>query len=238
MRVVSLGRAARGKAGVKVRQPLSTLLVMLRNQAEAAPLGRLLDQVREELNVKDVQILDAAGAVSHLALRLNTSVLGPKHQGRLPELRRAFDAASGEALLPRVLSGQTFEIEGFTLEPGEVEASPVEAEGLSGVLEGGYYAAMVTTITPELAREGMAREMVHRLQNMRRSAGLDISDRISITYQGDEGVRAVLADGPLSEYVRGETLAVRLAEGPPEEGAYTETLKLDGAQVTLGVLKQ
>jgi isoleucyl-tRNA synthetase len=238
MRVVGLGRAARGKAGVKVRQPLSALVVMPRHPAEAAPLGRLLGQVREELNVKDVQVLDAAGAVSHLALRLNTSVLGPKHQGRLPELRRAFEAAPREALLPRVLAGQPLEIDGFTLEPGEVEVAPVEAEGLAGVLEGGYYAAVVTTITPELAQEGLARELVHRVQNMRRSAGLDISDRISITYQGDAAVGAVLADGPLSEYVRGETLAVRLTEGPPEEGAYSETLKMDGSQVTLGVVKQ
>ena len=235
MRVVSLGRAARNKAGVKVRQPLSTLLVKVRFPAEERLLDPLLDQVRDELNVGGVRILDAAGAAEHLTLRLNTSLLGPKYTDRLPDLRRAFAAASHDALVGPALAGQVVEVPGFTLEPGEVEVVPSDAAGLSGVLEGGCYVAVDTTITPELAREGLARELVHRVQNMRRSAGLDIADRIAVTYQGDEGLREILASGPLADYIRGETLAVQLSEGPPEEDAYSETMRLDGMELTVGL---
>ncbi len=235
MRVVSLGRAARSKAGVKVRQPLSTLLVKPRSAAEGPLLSQLVDQIRDELNVGGVRILDAAEAAGHLTLRLNTSLLGPKYTDQLPDLRRAFAAAPHDALLEPALAGQVMEVPGFTLEPGEVEVVPSDGAGLSGVLEGGCYVAVDTTITPELAREGLARELVHRIQNMRRSAGLEIADRIAVTYQGDEGMREVLAQGPLADYIRGETLAVRLTEGPPEDGAYSETLRLDGMEVTVGV---
>jgi len=99
--------------------------------------------------------------------------------------------------------------------------------------EGGYSVAVPTEIPPELAAEGMAREIVHRLQIMRRSAGFDIADYITTYYQGDDYIRQVMEKH--AAYIKQETLSRQLVEGVPEEGAYTESHKIDGHDVLLGV---
>ena len=83
----------------------------------------------------------------------------------------------------------------------------------------------------------MARELVHRVQNLRRSAGLDISDRITLFWQGPDAVRDVMADASLLQHLQGETLALSVVEGPPPEDAYSEAQKVDGMEVTLAVRK-
>jgi len=93
-----------------------------------------------------------------------------------------------------------------------------------------------TDITTELAAEGMARELVRRLQMMRRSAGFEIVDHIIVYYQGDEYIKSVIAD--FTDYIRQETLSERLIDGAPEEGAYTESFKLEGHELKLGVKKR
>ena len=96
-------------------------------------------------------------------------------------------------------------------------------------------AAVPTDIPPELAAEGMAREIVHRLQTMRRSAGFDIADHIATYYQGETYVRQVVED--FADYIKQETLSRQLVEGVPEEGLFTESYKLGGYDILLGVAK-
>jgi isoleucyl-tRNA synthetase len=109
-----------------------------------------------------------------------------------------------------------------------------ELQGLTVASDdAGYAVGVDTVITPELAQEGLARELVHRIQNMRKAAGLEIADRIIVYYQGWEGLREVLARH--GDYVRQETLSVEVVEGPPPAGAYQEEQKLDGHQVVLAV---
>ena len=93
-------------------------------------------------------------------------------------------------------------------------------------------------ITPELAAEGMARKLVHRLQTMRRAAGFDIADYISTYYQGDEYIRQIMQNDDLANYIRQETLSRQLVSGEPTGDAYTESFKLSGHEVTLGVVKE
>ena len=97
----------------------------------------------------------------------------------------------------------------------------------------GYTAIVAKEVTPELAAEGLAREIVHRVQNMRRDAGFDIADRIELTYEGDDEVAAVLERW--GDYVRQETLAERVTRGLSPEGAYYESHKVDGHDLTLAV---
>jgi isoleucyl-tRNA synthetase len=117
------------------------------------------------------------------------------------------------------------------------EASQVEAivpvDGYWVSLEGGYMVAMDTTITPELAEEGLARELVHRLQNLRRAAGFEITDRIVTYYQGPDSVREVMRK--FADYVCQETLSEALHDEEPEAGATAESQKIEGTEVVLGV---
>ena len=115
-----------------------------------------------------------------------------------------------------------------------VEKMPeLSKEGYEVSSEGSYSVAIPTEISPELAAEGMAREIVHRLQIMRRSAGFDIADYITTYYQGDAYIRQIMED--FADYIKQETLSRKLVEGVPEEGAFTESHKLGGYEILLGV---
>ena len=187
MRVVSLGRAARQKSQMKVRQPLASATAFVQTTAQKEPLARLAAQVTEELNVKELRI--------------------------------------------KALSE---EFTGDFTRPDDVLAAAGEGHVLAED-DSGYAVAVDTRLTPELADEGVARELVHRLQNLRKAAGLEISDRI-VAYHGDsERVAAVLAAH--GDYVRAETLADELVAGDPPDGATAEQVKIEGAEVTLAVRK-
>jgi isoleucyl-tRNA synthetase len=101
--------------------------------------------------------------------------------------------------------------------------------------EGDYAVAIPTEIPPELLREGLAREIVHRLQTMRRAAGFDIANHITSYYQGDDYVRQIMEDENLAGYIKQETLSRELTCGVPKEGAFTESYKLSGHEILLGV---
>ena len=99
--------------------------------------------------------------------------------------------------------------------------------------EGGYMVALPTEVSPELQAEGMAREIVRRLQAMRRSAGFDIADHIITYYQGEDYIKQVMAN--FADYIKQETLSQKLIDGVPEEGVFTERQRISGYEFLLGV---
>jgi isoleucyl-tRNA synthetase len=126
---------------------------------------------------------------------------------------------------------QVAELDGHGYAVAGVEG---EIDPQKGVwLRTGPLVAVSTEIPPELLAEGVAREIVRRLQTMRRSAGFDISDHITTYYQGDDYIRQVLTD--FADYIKQETLSQQLVEGVPEADAFTESHKLSGHEITLGV---
>jgi isoleucyl-tRNA synthetase len=106
-------------------------------------------------------------------------------------------------------------------------------KGIAEFTKGAYLIAIPTEISPELLAEGLAREIVHRLQTMRRAAGFDIADHIITYYQGDDYIRQVIKD--FASYIKQETLSRELSGGVPTEGAFTESYKLSGHEILLGV---
>ena len=171
MKISSLGRAARSKAGIKVRQPLAVNYVSLSSISERQALERVKPEILEELNIKDLQVID--------------------------------------------------------------DVARLEEEGYVTSSEGGYSVAVPTAISAELLAEGLAREIVHRLQTMRRSAGFDIADHIVTYYQGGSYVRQVVS--AFAGYIKQETLSRELVEGVPSEGVFTESYRLGGYDMALGV---
>ena len=111
----------------------------------------------------------------------------------------------------------------------------MEVAGYSVASGSGYTVAVTTDVSEEMRLEGMARELVHRLQNMRREAGFDIADRIETFYRGNEEIGRVLSVH--GEYVEQETLSRAVVDGEPPEGAHVESHRIDGLDVTLGVLR-
>jgi isoleucyl-tRNA synthetase len=124
-------------------------------------------------------------------------------------------------------------VDGIELQPDELLVTLSGKPGYAVAEEAGYAVAITTDITPELADEGLARELVRRIQEMRKSAGFDISDRIHLRYAGDSDVERVLSTPALAAYVQDETLAESIESGT--DVGYTEEHDIDGRKVTLAV---
>ena len=238
MQLASLGRAARSKAGVKVRQPLPLLEVRLRSPEEAPLLHQAMGQVLDELNVKQltVESTPSQQAWHSYQVRPNQELLGPKYGARVGAITKALAELDLSAVARTVQGGAGVQAAGYDLLPEEVIVTESDLPGWAGAAEGGYAIRLSTELTPELEREGLARELVHRLQNIRRAAGFDIADRIVTYYQGPDAVQEVFAaDGSGDYSISAETLSTRLVDAPPPDGAYAETQRLDGMEVTLAV---
>jgi isoleucyl-tRNA synthetase len=232
-RLVSLGRAARSKANIRVRQPLGAVHVRLQSPAEAASVQPLSDQVLEELNVKEMHVIEQDSDFFEYQVLPNLPVLGPKYGRDVGRIQNALHQADKAALVREVSSGRNVTLDGFELLPDELLVSMSGKPGYAVAEEAGYAVAVTTEITPELADEGLARELVRRIQEMRKSAGFDISDRIRIAHTGDAEVARVLDTPQWREYVAQETLADAIEAG--SDGAYSEQHDIDGRKVTLAV---
>jgi isoleucyl-tRNA synthetase len=247
--VVSLGRAVRNKAGIKVRQPLKGMVVRAPSQAEAEALGRLEPQVLEELNVKRMEVTQQVGDLITYVIKPNLPVLGPKYGTKLGPIRAALGAADPAGIAARVEAGEPVELgladgESLELEPSEVLVETREREGYAVAQEGGLVVAFDTELTEELVQEGIARDLVRLVNDMRKSAGFDVSDRITLMYSvsGAEGkdrvesLRGALAEH--REYLQAETLADEMREGAEEEGAFSQEEKFGGATVKLAIKRR
>ena len=235
MKVSSLGRSARSKAGVKVRQPLPKVLVKLGSRDEAELLEQVSSQIVDELNVKEVALLDREEDVLHFQVRLNMALAGSKFGAEVQRVGEALGGGDPVAIALRVRAGSSVELGSYTLQPEEITVDTSDKAGFSSAVEPSLMVAVSTELSEELAQEGTARELVHRIQNMRRSAGFDIADRIVTYYSGGEAVAGVMQR--FADYIRHETLSEELTEGAAPDGAYTESQKMDGVEVALGVMR-
>jgi isoleucyl-tRNA synthetase len=242
-KVVSLGRAARAESGHRVRQPLPEVLVRVRNDAEQTALEGLADQLIEELNVKAIRFLGSNEAFLEYDLKPNLRVVGRKYGKLVPALKQRLTEVNGKEVAAAVSAGQpyTIEVEGQTLElqPDEVLVEARSPEGYAAQEDGGYLVALSTDLTPELEREGLARDIVRHVQELRKASGLEISDRIELYISGDSEMLKLTLDEHRDTIVA-ETLAVSLEVGsapPPDAFPKDVALKIPELTFTLGLRK-
>ncbi len=234
---VSLGRAARAKANLKVRQPLARLLVRAREPGVQEALLRLASQIMEELNVKAVEPLEAGEQVVSYRVRPNLPLLGPKYGKQLGAIRAGLAALDPNAVARLAAAGEPVQVTpDIALAPDELLVDATEREGYAvvEVEDSGFTVALNTTLTPALVREGLARDLVRAVQDARKAAGLRIEDTIALYVGGaSDDVTAMLSE--YGGYVRGETLATELTHSPAPTGVYTANTTLGGAALTLGL---
>ena len=239
MKLASLGHSARNQAGIKVRQPLEEAAFFAGGQDEARVLDRYADLLADELNVKSVRTLKATGEVVSYQLNPLPKQLGQKYQSLFPKIRGALLELDTEEAASELLDGRPLEveIEGQTVEilPQEVELRPVAHSGMAVASEGAYLAALKTDLTPELRTEGYAREIIRRVQDMRKQAGLEIQDRIRIYFQTGDELEEVFKSW--AKTIQNETLATRLNAAQPPKSAFVESYSLDGRRLELGIEK-
>jgi len=237
-RVCSLGRAARAKAQIKVRQPVSQVLVKLPTasnpgSAEVAVISRYRDLIKEELNAYDVEFLVDESEIVHFDVKPNLPALGRKFGAGLAVIRQGLAAMPPAAVADVVRRGESLSVEGYALDPQDILLEPHDEPGYATASDAGYTVAITTTITPELAEEGLAREIVRRLQDMRREAGFDLADRITTWYEAAPEVARVIHSQ--AAYIQGETLTTELVAGVPPAGTHSARHDLDGASVALSI---
>jgi isoleucyl-tRNA synthetase len=233
--IASLGLSARNSAGLKVRQPLAKALVYAGGERS---LGEeLVAIVTDELNVKAFEFVAQAGKLVNYRLLPDNKLLGPRFGAQFPKVRAALAEADAAQLAASVNSGQPVQIqvEGQAVElaPEEILVQTQPVEGLAVAADKIITVAVDSNLTPELRAEGLAREIVRRVQALRKDAGFNIEDRITTYYVTGNELSRVIADW--GDYIRAETLSTRLVAGPPPAQAYAETQKIDDAEVTLGV---
>ena len=235
-RVASLGRASRAKAAIKVRQPLAEVLVRPRDTSEAAVLVRNEALLLEELNVKALTTLEDEAGIVTFDVKPNLPVLGPRLGREVGAVRSALSAMDAGEVAAAVRSGQSVTVAGHELAPDDFLIEMREGEGYAVASEAGYTVGVATAVTDELADEGIARELVRHIQDLRREADFELSDRITAWCAGDETVARVLdAHG---DYVKGETLSVELLTEPPPADAQQTAFTLDGVEVVAGVQRR
>ena len=236
MRLASLGRSARSAAAIKVRQPLAALIVELNSPQEREALEMIASQLKDELNVREVRDTSESDSLMAYRLRPNLPALGPKYGRRVNDIRNLLNESEAAAVAASVRAGEIVNIGEFELNPDEVLVDNVAAEGYAVESDGTYTVGISTQITPELRAEGYVRDIAHIVQNMRKNAGLEISDRIQLTINAPDGSDIASAIADHTDYITNETLAVGI-NGESDDVVAWDRHSVDGVEVEIGLAK-
>ncbi|MGC2374785.1 MAG: isoleucine--tRNA ligase [Solirubrobacteraceae bacterium] len=235
---VRLGLGARAHAKIKVRQPLAEAVVVADGRERVA-IERLVEIVREELNVRCVRFVEAAEELGEYEVKANYRTLGPLFGKDMPLAADAIAALDPARVAAAVRGGNSIGIavgdREHTLTEQDVILTMKAPEGYSVEREGAHAVALELTIDDGLLREGRSREIVHAVQNARKSAGLDVEDRIELVLDGDAAL--VQAAREHKAYVSGETLAVDLSLGDGNTAAmdYREQTDIEGLSLEIAL---
>jgi isoleucyl-tRNA synthetase len=230
---VALGLRARGAAKMKVRQPLREAVVVAAGR-ERESIERHADIVREELNVKDLRFVGEANELGSYELKPNYRTLGPRFGKQMPQVAAAVEALDPSSVAARLRSGEAVgvSIEGHDheLRADDLLMGMQPLDGFQVEREGGHAVALDLTIGDDLRREGLAREVVRAVQNHRKDAGLDVSDRVSLSLGGDPELLEAAREH--EDYVAGEVLANSVSYDLDGGGESTE---VDGRELLVAV---
>lgn len=234
--ISSIVLALRNASSINVRQPLARILVVTGVGVERNVVESVAEIIRDEVNVKEVEFVEGSSGVVNRQAKANFKVLG-RRMGKLmkpvADAVRTLDAASIDAYIASGSLEIVVEGQPVVLGPDEIE---ITSEGIAGWLvgqEAGVTVALDTARTPALVAEGFARETVNRIQNMRKAAGFEVTDRIEVEFSATALLSAALVRH--EAWVRNETLAVALTPVSHPSGERVDEFELDDERFTLAV---
>jgi isoleucyl-tRNA synthetase len=235
----NMGLAVRNRENLKVRQPLATFIIKPADESERESLSLpgLREQLLEELNVKELEIVDSLEGLVDTEVRPNFKALGPRYGGMISQIESALrqvDPAEVQSGLEEI--GHFSLVVGgkqIVLSPQDVDVRHIARDGLASVFERGCFAALEIVITPELRREGLARDFVRAVQDWRKETGLEVADRIHLRYSAPDDV--VHAIGDWADYIARETLATDLAREGSLEGPAVKSCRIGGHSVVFAI---
>ena len=233
LKIVTLGRAARNGSNLKNRQPLSEMIV---KAGEALP-EYYVEVIEDELNVKAVEFAEDVENLVSYTFKPQLKTLGPKFGKQLGEIRTQLSALDGSAA-KKELDSTGFIMLQLSTGAAQLSAEDLlieaqQKEGYFTLSDGGVTVALNTTLTPELIREGYLREIVSKLQTMRKEAGFEVTDHINVTISGSETILAVAEENKSS--ILRDVLAESLSSAEPK--GYVKEWDINGEAATMGVEK-
>jgi isoleucyl-tRNA synthetase len=233
--LVSMGRAARNKVQIKVRQPLATLKLPKRGQTALAAMEGLL---KEELNIKAIEYIDNPDAYVAYTVKPKFQVLGPKYGKLMPEIAKEVGRRDAAELVRILRSNGSMSLNvagtAVTLTNDDLETRIEGKPGFAVEIDRDRYVVLDVNLTPELIAEGLAREVVSKVQNMRKTAGFELTDRITLALAAEQPVLEAVAQ--FGDYIKAEILAVDIQTAPQPDESF-ETWDINGHQVRLKVSK-
>ena len=230
--VVTLGLSCRNAANLKVRQPAAHLYV--KGASFTADYQALCE---EELNVKEVVFTDDARAFTTYLLKPQMRTVGPKYGKLLGKIKQALLDMDGNEVVDAFGRGEsvTFEVDGtpVTLAEQDVLTEPTQKPGFVAQQDGGVTVVLDTNLTDALIQEGYAREVVSKLQNMRKDAGFEVTDRIDVRYTCSDRLDAAIQAG--AEMIQRGTLAVTLARGEADDSFTSAAWPINDEKAVLAI---
>jgi len=206
-RITSMVLALRRKVNIKVRQPLAQIMIPAIDDTQRQRITAMADLIKHEVNVKELNFVESQGILVK-KVKCNFRVMGKKYGKLMKDVAAKMNSLSQDEIAQFEQSGNyTFDLQG---EPVSVDVADVEiiSEDMPGWLvsnEGNLTVALEVDLTDELKREGMARELINRIQNLRKETGFEITDRIIVTVQPNE--EAVAAIDSFGEFIKNQVLA-------------------------------
>jgi isoleucyl-tRNA synthetase len=232
--LVSLGGAARNVAKIKFRQPLAEVRIHTESEPALRAVDRFPEQLKEELNVKRVTLHDrSAGALLSATARLNKKSAAAKLKGAVGEAERYLASVDPLALAAQLRNGPV-EVVGVPLDAADISIDFQAAAGWAGVVDRETQVAVDARVTDDLAKEGLARDVIRHVQEQRKKADLNMEDRIEL-YLGTGSEKLLAAIEAHRDHIAAETLTVRWAvkPHPPKPDEETKPVKIEGDELTI-----
>ncbi|MHB9012000.1 MAG: isoleucine--tRNA ligase [Ignavibacteriaceae bacterium] len=236
-KVVYITRSMRAKNNLKVRQPLKKIMVVVEN-SKREDLSKMKDVILDEVNIKKLIILNDDSEIVNKSAKANFKVIGPKFGKKVNPVANAIKEF-GKSEIVKLESGQNVTIniggEDISISKEDVEILGSEIKGWVVESAEGVTVAIDAELTPELIDEGLAREFVNRIQNMRKDAGFEVIDRIKIKYSGN--AQLLEAVSAFKDYIANETLAEKLVNKNEFEGGYKQEWKIGDYDCSIQIEK-
>lgn len=235
--ITSMVLALRRKVNIKVRQPLTTLMIPVLDEGQKKHIEAVKPLILSEVNVKEMKFVDNAAGILVKRIKPDFKKLGPRYGKIMKQLATAISSMSQEDILMFENAGTfTFEIENqqATIELSDVEIISEDIPGWLVANEGRITVALDITVTEELKREGIARELVNRIQNIRKSSGLDITDKIKVYVSSNPETNSAVED--YKDYIAKQVLANTIEITMELPGEITD-LDFDGLKLPVSIIK-
>ena len=238
-KLTALGRKARSKAQIKVRQPLKKIVVQPQRDSLSIS-GELVELLKEELNVKDITFEDDLGSYYSPVVKPDFSKLGPKFEENAQLVGDLVLQEDDQSIVSSFEANSEYKIQSsrqsFIITPTDVQISQQPREHYIQVEGNNYVLLLDVTLNQELKEEGYVRELIRRIQQLRKDAGFEVTDRIELFFRADDTINDAIEKH--SDYLKSETLAQSLYfESLPDEVDITKKESLNGKEATIGLKK-